>query len=179
MKVSEVMHRDIGCCQLGESMDRAAQVMWERDCGCVPIADRDNKIQGMITDRDIAMAAYTNGNALGALTVDRAMSVNTQCCHTEDSLEDALESMSKGQVHRLPVVDEEDHVLGILSLADVLQSMGREKAKSRRKLTDNVLEVLVEVTRPRGPLEVTEPIKTIGRRPLDPAESSPEGAVNP
>lgn len=95
------------------------------------------------------MAAYTSGRALGALLVNDAMSSDVQCCHASDPMDDALDSMNAAQVRRLPVVDEDDRVVGILSVADVLQALSTAKGKARRSLSDLVVDTLANVARPR------------------------------
>ena len=73
MKVEQLMSRDVKTCQATEMLNRAAQLMWENDCGCVPVVDEDGRAVGMITDRDVCMAAYTQGRLLDALPVASAM----------------------------------------------------------------------------------------------------------
>ena len=64
MKVSQLMTKDVATCRADEPVSRAAQIMWDHDCGCVPVVDDAGHIQGMITDRDICMAAFTQGKRL-------------------------------------------------------------------------------------------------------------------
>ena len=64
MKVGDLMTKDVKACSQHDSLNRAAQLMWENDCGSVPVVDSDSKVVGMLTDRDICMAAYTKGIAL-------------------------------------------------------------------------------------------------------------------
>jgi CBS domain-containing protein len=136
-------------------MERAAQIMWEGDCGCVPIVDARRNVQGMITDRDLCMAAYTRGQALSSMSVAQAMSDGVVCCRTEDDVEDALKRMAESQLHRLPVVDEGNQLAGMLSMADILQS------RLRRKHAEEMLETMVALTRPRRAHEVQEPAKRV------------------
>jgi len=64
MNASDVMTKTVRSCSAGDSLQRAAQLMWEGDCGSVPVVDSDNRVVGILTDRDIAMAAYTQGRPL-------------------------------------------------------------------------------------------------------------------
>ena len=70
MKVEQVMNRNVKTCRSSDSLDRAAQLMWENDCGCVPIVDDEGRGVGMVTDRDVCMAAYTQGGPLTHLRVE-------------------------------------------------------------------------------------------------------------
>lgn len=143
MKVSELMTQKVRTCRPTDSLERAAQIMWEEDCGCVPIVDADRSVRGMITDRDVCMAAYTRGEALSSLSVAQAMSDGAVCCRMDDDIEDALKSMTENQLHRLPVVDDAQQLSGVLSMSDILQS------RLRRKHSEELLETMVALTRPR------------------------------
>jgi CBS domain-containing protein len=116
--VRNVMRPAPSTCSPDDPLNRAAQVMWELDCGAVPVTDADGKIVGMITDRDICMAAYTRGQALDSMNVSSAMSTNVVSCTPEDSLGHAVRLMAERQVRRIPVVDSE-RIVGFLALADV------------------------------------------------------------
>jgi CBS domain-containing protein len=118
-RVQDAMTRTVATCQAGDMLNRAAQLMWEADCGAVPVVDDGNKLIGMITDRDICMAAYTKGLPLGELPVTGTMSTQLHSCRPSDSLRSVMDTMTKFQVRRVPVVDEEGRVVGIVSLADV------------------------------------------------------------
>src|SRR5690349_10749594 len=133
MKVSERMSSDV--CTLGahESLERAAQIMWERDCGCVPIVDHEQHLVGVITDRDICMGAYTQGGCLRDIPVHRCMSRAAHVCAPEDSLESAASRMGSQQVRRLPVVDGEGHVVGILALGDLARTLGAARGGPQKQ----------------------------------------------
>jgi CBS domain-containing protein len=93
--------------------------MWEGDCGALPVVDHDGRALGMLTDRDICMAAYTQGRALNEIAVSSAMSNHVFSCRASDSLRSLMTAMAAHQVRRVPVVDESDKVIGIVSLADI------------------------------------------------------------
>jgi predicted transcriptional regulator len=78
MKIQNVMTRDVSACSPEDMLSRAAQLMWERDCGCVPVIDHSGVVCGMVTDRDICIAAYTQGLPLHQIAVRRAMSPHVQ-----------------------------------------------------------------------------------------------------
>lgn len=118
-RVQDAMTREVARCYPSDSLNRAAQLMWEHDCGAVPVVDHDDKLIGMLTDRDICMAAYTRGGSLSELSVSAAMSTHLHSCKPTDSLRSLMDTMAKHQVRRVPVVSEEGRLLGIVSLADI------------------------------------------------------------
>lgn len=173
MNVSELMIEDVACCALGDTDNRAAQLMWEHDCGVVPIVDQNGRAVGMVTDRDLCMAAYTSGRPLTELTVDQAMSRDLVGCCATDSVENALDVMRRNRVHRLPVLDDDRHVVGVLSMTDVVRSVdGPLEKRERRPLLEATIGALGGVCRPRAhtdaeascPLPTTERPKQVERR---------------
>jgi CBS domain-containing protein len=112
------MSQDVATCREDDSLDRAAQLMWDRDVGSVPVVDGEGRPLGMITDRDICMAAYTQGEALSALRVGGAMARGVTVCQAEDAIDRAEQQMREDQIRRLPVVDG-GKLVGIVSLNDI------------------------------------------------------------
>jgi len=94
--------------------------MWDHDCGCVPVVDTHGKLVGIVTDRDLCMAAYTQGVPLGSIPVERAMSPKVISCSRSDDLDTAHHLMRTYEIHRIPVVDSRGRLAGILSLSDVI-----------------------------------------------------------
>ncbi|MEZ5988412.1 MAG: CBS domain-containing protein [Planctomycetota bacterium] len=147
VKVSEVMIHDVHHCRAVDPMTRPAQIMWERDCGCVPVTDDGGEVVGMITDRDLAMAAYTSGKPLGSLKVGDAMAPDPVACSSEEGVEEALQQMSEAQVRRLPVVDGDRHLVGIVSMTDLIQ---KAKGTKTSPWTRNLVESMAHITMPRS-----------------------------
>jgi CBS domain-containing protein len=129
--------------------------MWEGDCGCVPVVEPDDggvRVVGMVTDRDVCMAGYTQGRPLSAIRVDSAMARQVHACRPTDSIGEALNMLRKHQVRRLPVVDNGDHLVGMLSLADAAREAVRERGSKGRDVTDTRIgEVLEAICVPRSP----------------------------
>ncbi len=139
MKVEQLMTRNVRTCRASDRLNRPAQIMWEHDCGVVPVLADGNgtaRVVGMLTDRDICMAAYTQGRALEEIAVASAMSRQVLSCRPTDSLAVALRVMESNQVHRLPVVDPEDRIVGILSLADVAREAQHEHGAKTVHVSD-------------------------------------------
>lgn len=150
MKVRELMTEDVRCCQASESLSRAAQLMWEHDFGCVPVVDSAGRIQGMITDRDLAMAAYTKGQPLAALPVGEAMSASVQSVRPDDDVAVAHERMRSHAVRRLPVADDDGRLVGLVGLNDLARAAGEAKGKSSVDAMAEVARTLGRIGRPRS-----------------------------
>jgi CBS-domain-containing membrane protein len=153
MNIEQVMTREVQTCGPEDCLNVAAQIMWEKDCGCVPVveqADGGARVIGMITDRDICMAAYTQGRPLTHIPVRSAMAKEVCSCRDTDSIDTAVRCLEQHQVRRLSVLDQQDHLVGLLSLADIAGEARREHAESRKDVTDlQIAEVLETITQPR------------------------------
>lgn len=161
MKVEQLMTRNVQTCRASDGLERAAQLMWEHDCGVVPVMADGNgaaRVVGMLTDRDICMAAYTQGRRLEDIPVASAMSREVFSCRPTDALAVALKVMQTNRVHRLPVVDQDDRVVGLLSLADVAREAEREHGANTIEVSDLAIAAAIEaisVSRRTGALATT------------------------
>jgi CBS domain-containing protein len=118
LTVRDAMTDAVTACSPGETLNAAARHMWERDCGAVPVVE-DGKLAGIITDRDICMAAYTQGRPLTAIRIADVMTRHVHACRANDTLERAASLMADARVRRLPVLDGAGRLVGILSMADI------------------------------------------------------------
>lgn len=100
----------------------AAQLMWDRDCGALPVVNESRNVVGMITDRDICMATWSQVRAPNEILVSEVMSPNVIVCRLDDSISRAESMMRTNQIRRLPVMDADDNLIGILSLADIARA---------------------------------------------------------
>ena len=151
MRVDQVMTRPVHSCRPEDSLARAAQLMWDHDCGCLPVMGSNGaeRVVGIITDRDVCMCAMFEGASLAALKVGQAMAKQVQCCRPDDSLADAERVMREARVRRLPVLDESDVLVGMISLADIAQTAEREGAEERAEVTPReVGTTFAEISRP-------------------------------
>jgi CBS domain-containing protein len=119
IRVGAVMTDGVQACSPDDLLHRAAQIMWDGDCGCVPVVDAAGRLCGLITDRDICMAAYTKGLPLSSIRVADVMSRSVRSCAPDETLERAIGIMAEAEVRRLPVVAEDGTLRGIVSLADI------------------------------------------------------------
>lgn len=118
-RVGDVMTRDVATCHAVDTLERAAQRMWDRACGSLPVVDDRRRPVAMITDRDVCMAAYTQGKSLAAMVVASAMSGRIFTVDEDAPLDVAQRLMRLHCIRRLPVVDRDGMLVGILSIADV------------------------------------------------------------
>jgi CBS domain-containing protein len=132
MKVKDLMSRDICSCSPETNLAEVASLMWQYDCGAIPVIDQNDKVANIITDRDICMAVALQNRMPAEIHAGEVASRGIYYCRETDNIQDALEVMAQQQVRRLPVVDDNDELLGMLSLNDVILN-----AESRRK-KDNV-----------------------------------------
>lgn len=158
MKVEQLMTRHVHTCRSGDPINRVAQIMWEHDCGCVPVVEEHDggaRLVGIVTDRDVCMAAYTQGRPLWDITVDSAMARNVHSCRSTDSIALALALLEEYQVRRLPVLDENDRVVGMISLTDAAREAAREHARGTKEVTDMQISAALEaISAPRTPREL-------------------------
>jgi CBS domain-containing protein len=119
MRVEELMKMNIETCTANQTLDGVADTMWRKNCGCVPVIDENGRPIAMITDRDVCMAAYTQGKPLSAICVSTAMSKEIVTCRTGDTVTRAETLMRDHQVRRLPVIDGNGKIVGMLSLNDI------------------------------------------------------------
>jgi CBS domain-containing protein len=158
MRIEQIMSRDVGTCRPGDPLSAAARIMWERDCGCVPVVEPEDgaaRVVGMLTDRDICIAAYTQGRPLADITVESAMARSVRSCRSRDSLATALKVMERSQLRRLPILDQNDHLVGMLSLADAAREAAREHGRGAKDVTDaQIGEALEAISASRSPRAV-------------------------
>lgn len=130
MKISRLMTKNPVTVSKESPLTDAASLMWRQDCGVVVVIDDARKVIGMITDRDIAMAALTQGVDLGHAKVKKSMSKRVFTIDENDDLSDALELMSDHQIRRLPVVNASGALTGIVSLNDIALQYKKDGGKA-------------------------------------------------
>ena len=135
MKIRDLMTKQVATVRATDSTAVAARLMWDCDCGAVPVLDGDGRAIAMITDRDICMAAHFQGGPLHALKVRTAMSKTLHACKPSDSISTCEDTMRSNQIRRLPVVDESGRAIGIISLNDVALEAEAEAPRATKQLT--------------------------------------------
>ncbi|MEM8885531.1 MAG: CBS domain-containing protein [Planctomycetota bacterium] len=148
MKVKKLMQAEVGTCSVDAPVTEAARIMWDRDCGSVPVIE-EGKLVGLVTDRDIAMAGLMSGLPLGLVTVREVMTDDIACCDADDEVTAAHAIMRDFQVRRVPVVDAEEHLVGIISLNDLVNEAFEGRSKAQQKRQRDAAKTLAEISRHR------------------------------
>jgi CBS domain-containing protein len=138
MQVQEVMTRDVRVANANETIEEAARLMADLDAGALPVGEK-GRLVGMITDRDIAVRAVACGK--GPKTkVSEVMTEDVKYCFSDQEIDEVTQNMGEIQVRRLPVLDRDKQLVGILSLGDVAVSAEDDAAA----------EALAGISRPGG-----------------------------
>jgi CBS domain-containing protein len=144
MKIKHVMTKDPTCCVPSDTAQRAASLMRDEQAGVVPVIENEQsqKIVGVLTDRDLCMNVVAEGRDPGTTRVEDCMTSTVVSCSSQDAVEKATELMRENQIRRIPVVDEQRRLVGIVSMADIV---GRANVK-----TTETHETLKSVSAPSG-----------------------------
>jgi CBS domain-containing protein len=130
MRVDEIMTRDMRTCTRQDNLARVVHSMWEGDCGFIPVVDEGNRVVGVLTDRDICVALATRDKTASSLLAADVLSKALHTCAPDDDVKTALATMQAQRVRRLPVVDAQKRLAGVLSMNDVVlhaeTEMGRK-----------------------------------------------------
>ncbi len=139
-RVAEIMTRGVRAMRPTDSVVLAAQAMDELNVGAVPVCDGE-RLVGMVTDRDITIRAVAQGRADEGVTLSDVMSSEVSWCYEDQAVEDVMQEMSQRQIRRLPVVDREKHLVGMVSLGDIAAKTGSE----------DVSQSLADISEPAEP----------------------------
>jgi CBS domain-containing protein len=140
MKVNELMSLRVELASPDESIQQAAKLMHRIDAGILPVGDKD-RLVGVITDRDITVRAVAEGKDPKTTLVRDVMSPEVRYCYEDDDIESVAENMAELQVRRLPVVNHEKRLCGLISLADI----------ARERRPREASEALEGISRQGGP----------------------------
>ena len=120
-KCEELMTKDPVCCRPDDMALKVAQMMKRENIGPVPVIENEQtrKLVGIVTDRDLALKIVAEGHDAKSTRVEAVMTRKLVTCHAEDDLQKALDAMAEHQLRRLPVVDADNKIVGIIAQADV------------------------------------------------------------
>jgi len=149
MRVRELMSQPVVSCRVGDTADRAAMLMWDRDCGAIPVVGDDGRVAGIITDRDICMAALFQGRPLREIRIAEAMTPDVCTCQPGDDVKLAEQVMSDRQVRRLPVVSGTGEPVGMLSLSDIAQAARRAGQTHVNGADGEFVATIATISQPR------------------------------
>lgn len=134
-QVAEIMSTDLCTIEPQETLRRAAQLMQEHDIGALPVC-QDNHLLGVVTDRDITVRAVAEGRDADSTTVSDVMSGDVQCCRDDQDTEEAMRLMGALQLRRLPVVDADQNLVGIIALADLATRQDEHIDQTVREISE-------------------------------------------
>jgi CBS domain-containing protein len=140
MTVKELMTSGVKSCDPETDLAAAAKIMWDGDCGIVPVVNEERKVLGLLTDRDVCIAAATRSMSPANIRVRDVMSGEVYACSQDDDARAALKILKEQRVRRLPVVDRQDRLVGIISMNDLV--MRAECRKGAEVPGEEFLETL-------------------------------------
>jgi CBS domain-containing protein len=179
MKASEVMNRDVATCLSTDTLNRAAQLMWDQRRGCVPVLDERRHVVGMLSDRDVGMAAYTQGRPLTEIPVTIAMSRSVWGCWPSASIEEVEDIMMTHGVHRVVVLSEVDGSFeGLVSLDELARIATGWEGRAELDI-ERIALTLGEIALGHGPVSseaeaeeiAGEDLETVAQSTLDALET--------
>ncbi|MGH9713346.1 MAG: CBS domain-containing protein [Candidatus Acidiferrales bacterium] len=152
MKVKDVMMGTPASCGKETNLGAAVEILWNRNCGILPVTDNNSRVIGVVTDRDICVALGTRNQPAGEIAVADVTSGKLFTCKPEDDIRAALATMGKEKVRRLPVIDEAGKLLGILSMDDVvLHSQAADPGRAPELSYEHVTLTLKQLYQPQVP----------------------------
>jgi CBS domain-containing protein len=135
MKVKEVMTGTPYHIPLDANLGMATELMWRGNCGFLPVVDAQKKVCGVLTDRDICVALGTRNQTAGQVLVEEVVQRKVYACNPEDDIHVALQTMREGHVRRLPVVDRNGDLAGVVSMDDLLLRAEPDRAGKEPELS--------------------------------------------
>ena len=128
-KCEEVMTKKIFCCLPNDIVVKAARLMKHENVGAIPVIENQQtkKLVGIVTDRDLALKIVAEGRLAKSTPVQAVMTRDVVTCHPEDDLQKALDAMSEHQLRRIPIVNKDNKILGIIAQADVATRVNKPK----------------------------------------------------
>jgi CBS domain-containing protein len=124
MKAKDVMTRDVKSCRPESNLAQAGALMWDYDCGVLPVADDAERVMGLITDRDITVRLVALEADARNAAVSDCMTREAIACHADEPIRECMRQMSRHQIRRLPIVNAQNQVIGMLSQSDLARYAG-------------------------------------------------------
>src|SRR5262245_57071184 len=145
MKIEDVMTRRVVAARADTDLSHVARLMWDNDCGSVPVVDAEDKVVGIVTDRDLCMSANFSGRALRELRTSSCMASEVVTCRPSESPEAVARLMGERKVRRVPVTDEGGRLVGIVSVSDLVRALPAASSKERKALQNALVGSLVSI----------------------------------
>lgn len=153
MKVRDVMSGSPIFCTACTNLGEAAELLWSRNCGILPVVDEEGKVFGVVTDRDLFIVLATRNRLAGDMTVAEVPPPKAYVCAPQDDIHVALETMARHKVRRLPVVNTQGRLEGILSMDDaVVHASPRISNRIPELSNDDVINALKKIYETQSPV---------------------------
>jgi CBS domain-containing protein len=150
MNVQSIMTKNPKFCSPEDTLSAAAHLMWECDIGSIPVVDTEQRVVGMITDRDICMATYTQDRRPSEVPVQQAMASKIVACRPDDDIKTAERLMRDNQIRRLPIIDRQGHLLGMVSVNDLARKAANDRHLSSPQVGETgVVTTMAAIAAPR------------------------------
>jgi CBS domain-containing protein len=146
VRAHEIMTRSVVTVQSDDTVERAAQLMGNNNCGALPVVDNGNRLIGMVTDRDLTIRSSGLGRDPRQARIGDCMTHGSFACHANNSLKDCMRQMSRHQIRRLPIINDHNQVIGIISQADLARYTGAYPGQGARRAMADVLSAVSEPT---------------------------------
>ena len=140
MRVLDVMMGTPYFCRSESNLGSATELMWTGNCGFLPVVGSEERVVGVVTDRDICIALGTRGRPSGEVAVADVMSTTVRSCGPDDDVRVALDAMRDGRVRRLPVITKNGALVGVISIDDVLLRSAGAEASSGKVSAQEVVD---------------------------------------
>jgi CBS domain-containing protein len=158
MKVRDLMTTSTVFCRPETNLAAVGALMWEHDCGLIPVVDDGEKVTGVITDRDVCIALSTRDRQPSKITAGEVTAAPAFVCSPDDDIRTALTTMSREKLHRLPVVSRERGLVGMLSIDDLLLHAEKGIGKRPGISYDDVVQTFQAIcTHPAGTAHASAP----------------------
>ena len=141
--VKSIMKESPATCSPADTLRRAAEILWQCDCGMVPVVEGDARLVGVLTDRDICMASFFRGEPVSSIDAGGTMSKNVITAKPDDSIDSVVHLMIEKQIRRVPIVDNE-RLVGVVSLADIARLVKATESVSAYRALAQLVAALSE-----------------------------------
>lgn len=146
MKIEDVMTRRVVAARADTDLSHVARLMWDNDCGCVPVVDAEDRVVGILTDRDLCMSANFSGRALRELRAGGCMANQVVTCRASDAPAAVAKLMGASRIRRVPVTDESGRLVGLVSVGDLLCAAEGAPAKDKKAIQAALVEALTAIS---------------------------------
>lgn len=152
MKVQDLMTQVVATCHPWTNLSEVAMMMWNHDCGLIPVLSDQGTVTSVITDRDICMAVATKHRRAEEITVGEVTNGSLYLCYADDDVTKVLKSMGMNQVRRLPVVDQEGYLVGLISVNDLVTASRSTKTPTYTSVMETLKAISVKaISQPKVP----------------------------